>query len=875
VSLFQLSNLPDSPQKRRQDPSEEEDDYDAKCYEENAGAEDSEEEDEVQVNDGKRGFPTDDDHEHEQAAHLNDYTEIKKEPGLNEQFCYGAPIGWKPPTDPPKDWKERKRNAQKGEPEFNKVDNPGNWSSFAFQPRFARANGKYVRHALPAGAEPVPEDDNGVRKVGDWTFHYQGWKNDERARTFRNGATKGNMFPKSRSGSLDQAKLLRAGLTKERMEDPVSRLPDALFFYFLLLPVHLIDSEKGMCPYEGDPRTPFYTNVSKHTNLYAVGELELCTGYGHKFETTTPAELARWDGVLVMDGVRGSSNGAILRRWDQHYGSKSYDEDISKAMTKSRWLELKRTVKLCNNLTAPQKGEPGYNPAYKYDMIFDVLVKNINAFTLYACLDQAGDETSFGHQGMGEPGSNLCKRIMGKPRITKGMQTVITSDVDWIRIRSYVHRHKCHPQLFSLQGPNEVRLLWETQMLPMCQPDNQLLGRALFSEKPHFTFDNFFSGDEITSYAAEMGFGLTVTCRRDRLPKGVPGKYFHKEKTPVGPRSRAARFEQPIVAKRTIGQSVITHTSFQSTSGCNFTSVNGLNECSLYAKTKERGRQKHKQQWGIEMNDARELYLNSYGVIDKLDHLIQNCNMRYRSWKHWHSAMCHAKAMTVTVAYDFYLECATGNLAPEWKTSPVSFYTFREQLARQMLHCSPKDLKHPGDEKMRASTQQPKKNRPKPSHASSSSSSSVRTRLSTSTGMNEEKLSEAGDRLCGFLDDALVHERSMEKLPGKSHQVCRCCGKAAYHVCTACPGRPALHIHTPKDRKNSCFLHYHNTSTFGQWKEDFKITGNRRRKWKYPDDASLENSRKEIKNLHEAIIESRNQTTAVATLPEGWNHHVI
>lgn len=266
VSLFQLSNLPDSPQKRRQDPSEEEDDYDAKCYEENAGAEDSEEEDEVQVNDGKRGFPTDDDHEHEQAAHLNDYTEIKKEPGLNEQFCYGAPIGWKPPTDPPKDWKERKRNAQKGEPEFNKVDNPGNWSSFAFQPRFARANGKHVRHALPAGAEPVPEDDNGVRKVGDWTFHYQGWKNDERARTFRNGATKGNMFPKSRSGSLDQAKLLRAGLTKERMEDPVSRLPDALFFYFLLLPVHLIDSEKGMCPSKVTQELPF-TQTSPSTQI--------------------------------------------------------------------------------------------------------------------------------------------------------------------------------------------------------------------------------------------------------------------------------------------------------------------------------------------------------------------------------------------------------------------------------------------------------------------------------------------------------------------------------------------------------------------------------------------------------------------------------
>jgi len=29
------------------------------------------------------------------------------------------------------------------------------------------------------------------------------------------------------------------------------------------------------------------------------------------------------------------------------------------------------------------------------------------------------------------------------------MQTVITSDVDWIRPQAYVHRHKKHPKLFT------------------------------------------------------------------------------------------------------------------------------------------------------------------------------------------------------------------------------------------------------------------------------------------------------------------------------------------------------------------------------------------------------------------------------------------
>jgi hypothetical protein len=32
----------------------------------------------------------------------------------------------------------------------------------------------------------------------------------------------------------------------------------------------------------------------------------------------------------------------------------------------------------------------------------------------------------------------------------------------------------------------------------------------------------------------------------------------------------------------------------------------------------------------IEMNEARELYLHTYGTIDQLDHLIQNCCMSYR-----------------------------------------------------------------------------------------------------------------------------------------------------------------------------------------------------------------------------------------------------
>jgi len=38
-----------------------------------------------------------------------------------------------------------------------------------------------------------------------------------------------------------------------------------------------------------------------------------------------------------------------------------------------------------------------------------------------------------------------------------------------------------------------------------------------------------------------------MTCRRDRLPFGVPGQYFHKQKILSYAKTKVARFLQPIV----------------------------------------------------------------------------------------------------------------------------------------------------------------------------------------------------------------------------------------------------------------------------------------------------------------------------------------
>jgi hypothetical protein len=96
-----------------------------------------------------------------------------------------------------------------------------------------------------------------------------------------------------------------------------------------------------------------------------------------------------------------------------------------------------------------------------------------------------------------------------------------------------------------------------------------------------------------------------------------------------------------------------------------------------------------------------------------MDHMIDNCDMHYRLWKYWHSAMLHAKSMTIVTAYDTYKERAEGNLDPSWKVPIEDFHTFHERLSEQMLQYDPHHCFYPGDDNLRDCTQQNKKARQK------------------------------------------------------------------------------------------------------------------------------------------------------------------
>ena len=333
------------------------------------------------------------------------------------------------------------------------------------------------------------------------------------------------------------------------MEEP-DGAPDALFFHQLLLPMH--DTKKTV---EHDPRLPFYYPVARWSNGCAFYDLDSGSGCGHSFKSIAFHEAVNWDGVVVMDGALGGSSGAILRRFDDSRPDNTcFSSHIAEAFTKSRYPQIKRVIKLCDNQSAPRRNQPGYDPAYTCDYVFKAIVHNTNAITEKACDDQCGDETTFPHVGYGPgDGSCLVKRQINKP-VTKGAQIVMVSDVDRCRPRACVHRHKLHENEFSTAGASEVKLICDKIKPMVHQPiadenvDPSFRPKAIFQKKPCFTFDNYFSGDQVMHYAAEEGFGLTMTCARGKLPRGVKPECWHKISVSATPVTRAARWLKPIFA---------------------------------------------------------------------------------------------------------------------------------------------------------------------------------------------------------------------------------------------------------------------------------------------------------------------------------------
>jgi hypothetical protein len=280
--------------------------------------------------------------------------------------------------------------------------------------------------------------------------------------------------------------------------------------------------------------------------------------------------MCRFDGILVHDGVLGGSNGALYRKWD--INSICFSSQVAGSMTITRFYELKSSKKLCHNGSSPQRGMDGYDPAYKFDLIYKTLVHNVNAVSKFADENQVLDESTWGHSGYGEAGSGLTGRLMNKP-VSKGGQVVIISDVGRFRPRAYMHRHNLHERAFSREGPSELHAL-ASSLLPMVDGHCDATTRKLFKAKFCVTVDNYFISDDVLNWAGRNGLGVIGTNRRDELPKDIKSDYLHKIPTPSQIKhAKVARFTKPIVAVKDYEEGYQrVHVSFQSTSSCNIAS---------------------------------------------------------------------------------------------------------------------------------------------------------------------------------------------------------------------------------------------------------------------------------------------------------------
>ena len=74
-------------------------------------------------------------------------------------------------------------------------------------------------------------------------------------------------------------------------------------------------------------------------------------------------------------------------------------------------------MKLNNNKEKLEQGHPDYNLAYKYNLVYKVLVGNTNIVTKNAELDLYGNQTTYGFMGYDEANSGAMSKIMGKNHV--------------------------------------------------------------------------------------------------------------------------------------------------------------------------------------------------------------------------------------------------------------------------------------------------------------------------------------------------------------------------------------------------------------------------------------------------------------------------
>ena len=443
-----------------------------------------------------------------------------------------------------------------------------------------------------------------------------------------------------------------------------------------------------------------------------------------------------------------------------------------------------------------------------------------------------------------------------------GGQIAMLFDISRRYPRAYVHRHKLHTCTppFTAVGQSEVvMLVTAIDSLLQTEGDNNDAGRKvsipnptgaskleftkkpIYLKRPHITADNFFSSELIMEWLGRKGYGMTATCARNRIPKAIKPFTHHSTVDSTHARCKAMRFESPVVAIQQHaaenGAAAYTKTfvSFQSTGGTNIIGVNNLLSVRLYVGQKERGRKKDgsKRVYGIEQNEARELYLGHYYGLDNADHMIKNAGNRYITWKYWHAPYLHAQSLGIIAAYDMYIECCEGTLDASWAIPQklrMSFSQFRIRLSEQMLTYNPVDNLYPGDKTFRISTKTHKTRR------TSDEDGTVRVGPSADgVTLEQYKAALESGRLCITLEQIREHFFSVYADKGNNQLACEVCGTKTIWRCGKC-AKPMCTTRKRTWSGGRCIFAYHSHDFFGLSRSDkVELEGKDIRTWTSPN----------------------------------------
>jgi hypothetical protein len=79
--------------------------------------------------------------------------------------------------------------------------------------------------------------------------------------------------------------------------------------------------------------------------------------------------------------------------------------------------------------------------------------------------------------------------------------------------------------------------------------------KQVYTRKPHFTANNFFSSEKLIEWLGEKGYGMTATSARNRIPTEItPYTHYQQVADTSHMRCKAMRFDNPIVAIETVDE---------------------------------------------------------------------------------------------------------------------------------------------------------------------------------------------------------------------------------------------------------------------------------------------------------------------------------